>query len=132
MKFPDDLKYTREHEWVRIKGKKAVVGITDYAQKELGDVVYVELPEVGDEVVHDEQFGVIESVKTVSDLFSPLTGEVVKVNEELEDRPELVNEDPYIDGWMIQIELSEPNEVGKLLSSEDYEEYVDEEMGEIE
>jgi len=132
VKFPDDLKYTREHEWVRIKGKKAVVGITDYAQKELGDVVYVELPEVGDEVVHDEQFGVIESVKTVSDLFSPLTGEVVKVNEELEDRPELVNEDPYIDGWMIQIELSEPNEVGKLLSSEDYEEYVDEEMGEIE
>ncbi len=132
MKFPDDLKYTREHEWVRIKGKKAVVGITDYAQKELGDVVYVELPEVGDEVVHDEQFGVIESVKTVSDLFSPLTGEVVKVNEELEDRPELVNEDPYIDGWMIQIEISEPNEVGKLLSSEEYEEYVDEEMGEIE
>jgi len=132
VKFPDDLKYTREHEWVRIKGKKAVVGITDYAQKELGDVVYVELPEVGDEVVHDEQFGVIESVKTVSDLFSPLTGEVVKVNEELEDRPELVNEDPYIDGWMIQIEISEPNEVGKLLSSEEYEEYVDEEMGEIE
>jgi len=132
MKFPDDLKYTREHEWARVKGKKAVVGITEYAQKELGDVVYVELPEVGDEVVQDEQFGVIESVKTVSDLFSPISGEVVEVNENLEDRPELVNEDPYGDGWMIKVAISEPDEVENLLTAETYEEYVEEESGEAE
>ena len=132
MKFPDDLKYTREHEWARIKGKKATVGITDYAQRELGDVVYVELPEEGDEVVQDEQFGVVESVKTVSELFSPLPGEVVAINEGLEDRPELVNEDPYGEGWMVQLAMSEPEEIDNLLTAEEYEEYVEEEVGETE
>lgn len=130
MKFPDDLMYTREHEWARIKGDKVTVGITDYAQKELGDIVYVELPESGDEVVQDEQFGVVESVKTVSDLFSPLSGDVSKVNEELEDRPELVNEDTYGDGWMVEIEINDKDEIDNLLSSEKYEEYVEEEAGE--
>ncbi len=132
MKFPDDLSYTKEHEWARVKGNKATVGITDYAQKELGDIVYVELPDIGDEVVQDEQFGVIESVKTVSDLFCPLSGEVVGINEELEDRPELVNDDPYVDGWLIQIEMSDPDEIDNLLSAEGYEEYLEEEAGEPE
>lgn len=130
MKFPDSLKYTREHEWARIKGKKAVVGITDYAQKELGDIVYVELPEVGDEVVQDEQFGVVESIKTVSDLFSAVSGEVTKVNDDLEDRPELVNEDPYGSGWMMEVTISEMEELENLLSAEEYEEFVAEESGE--
>jgi len=132
MKFPDDLKYTKEHEWARVKGNKATIGITDYAQKELGDIVYVELPDVGDEVVQDEQFGVIESVKTVSDLFCPLSGEVTGINEELEDRPELVNEDPYVDGWLIRVEMSDPDELDNLLSAEAYEEYIEEEVGEPE
>jgi len=132
MKFPDDLKYTKEHEWARVKGNKATIGITDYAQKELGDIVYVELPDVGDEVVQDEQFGVIESVKTVSDLFCPLSGEVIGINEELEDRPELVNEDPYVDGWLIRVEMSDPDELDNLLSAEAYEEYIEEEVGEPE
>ena len=130
MTFPDDLKYTHEHEWARIEGNRAIIGITDYAQKELGDVVYVELPDVGDEVVQDEQFGVIESVKTVSDLFCPVSGEVVAVNEDLEDRPELINEEPYSDGWMLEIELSDPDEINRLLSREDYEDYVEYEAGE--
>ena len=132
MKFPDDLRYTREHEWARIDGDKATIGITDYAQMELGDVVYVEMPEEHDEVVQDEQFGVIESVKTVTDLFCPLSGEVSKVNENLEDRPELVNEEPYGGGWMIEITISEPDEINSLLTAEDYETYVEEEAGETE
>lgn len=132
MKVPENLKYTREHEWARIRGKVATVGITDYAQDQLGDVVYVELPDVADEVAKDEQFGTIESVKTVSDLFSPLSGEVIKVNEQLEDRPELVNEDPYGDGWMIQIQISDPHEIDELMSAEEYEAYLEEEAGAIE
>ena len=132
MKAPDNLKYTREHEWARIRGKTATVGITNYAQDQLGDVVYVELPDVTDEVAKDELFGTIESVKTVSDLFSPVSGEVIKINEMLEDRPELVNEDPYGDGWMIQVQISDPAEIEDLLSAEEYEAYVEEEAGEIE
>lgn len=132
MKVPENLKYTREHEWARIRGKIATVGITDYAQDQLGDVVYVELPDVADEVAKDEQFGTIESVKTVSDLFSPLSGEVIKVNEQLEDRPELVNEDPYGDGWMIQIQISDPDEIDELMSAEEYEAYLEEEAGNME
>lgn len=132
MKVPENLKYTREHEWARIRGKVATIGITDYAQDQLGDVVYVELPDVADEVAKDEQFGTIESVKTVSDLFSPLSGEVIKVNEQLEDRPELVNEDPYGDGWMIQIQISDPDEIDELMSAEEYEAYLEEEAGSME
>src|SRR3990172_3990453 len=103
MKFPDNLKYTKEHEWARLKGKTVTVGITDYAQDQLGDIVFVELPAEGDEVAADETFGVIESVKTVSDLYSPASGEVTAVNNALEDRPELVNQDPYGEGWIMKV-----------------------------
>jgi len=132
MKVPDNLKYTREHEWARIRGKTATIGITNYAQDQLGDIVYVELPDVADEVAKDEQFGTIESVKTVSDLFSPVSGEVLKINEQLEDRPELVNEDPYGDGWMIQVQITDPDELDDLMSTEEYEAFVEEEAGEVE
>ena len=132
MKVPDNLKYTREHEWARIRGKTATIGITDYAQDQLGDVVYVELPDVADEVAKDEHFGTIESVKTVSDLFSPVSGEVAKINEQLEDRPELINEDPYGDGWMIQVQITDPDELEDLMTSEEYEAFVEEEAGEVE
>ena len=132
MKVPDNLKYTKEHEWARIRGRSVTIGITNYAQDQLGDVVYVELPDVADDVAKDEQFGTIESVKTVSDLFSPVSGEVTKINEQLEDRPELVNEDPYGEGWMIQVQITDPDEFENLLSAEEYEAYIEEEAGEVE
>lgn len=128
MRFPDELKYTKEHEWALIVGTTATIGITDYAQEKLGDIVYIELPDVGDEMAKDEQFGTIESVKTVSDLFSPLGGEVVEVNDQLEDRPELINEDPYGDGWMIRIHIADLEELTTLISAEDYENYVKKEI----
>lgn len=127
MNFPDDLKYTKEHEWCRLKGKIATIGISDYAQDQLGDIVFVELPEKGDELAQDEPFGVIESVKAVSDLICPLSGEVVEVNTELEDTPELVNSDPYGDGWIIKAKILDPSEINDLMDSVDYEEYVAEE-----
>jgi glycine cleavage system H protein len=127
MEFPDDLKYTKEHEWTRIDGMRVVVGITDFAQEELGDVVFVELPQQGTMVEADAPFGVVESVKAVSDLFSPISGTVVEVNSELEDKPELVNDSPYGDGWMIVIEASNAAELGGLLNAADYQTYIQQE-----
>ncbi len=123
MKIPSDLRYTKEHEWVSVEDGVVTVGITDYAQGELGDIVFVELPEVGDEVEELDSFGTIEAVKTVSELFSPATGTVEEVNEALEDKPELINDDPYGDGWMIKIKLGEMNE-DELLSAKDYKDMI--------
>lgn len=127
MEFPDDLKYTKEHEWARIDGTRVMVGITDFAQEELGDVVFVELPEIGASVEAEGAFGVVESVKAVSDLFSPISGTVVDVNRVLEDQPELVNDSPYGDGWMIVIEASNTAELDGLLSAADYQTYIQQE-----
>jgi glycine cleavage system H protein len=124
MNFPDDLKYTREHEWARVKGTKLLVGITDFAQDQLGDVVYVELPAVGDEVKKGESFGVVESTKAVSELFAPVSGKVVEVNDPLVEAPESVNEDPYEEGWMIAIEPSDPKELAELLDVKAYAAFV--------
>lgn len=124
MEFPAGLRYTKEHEWVRVEGNQAYVGITDYAQQELGDVVYVELPEAGGTVRYMEPFGVVESVKAVSDLFSPVTGSVTQVNEELFNHPELVNSDPYGQGWMIVVEIGETSELDTLMTAEQYEAYL--------
>lgn len=125
MSVPTDLLYTEEHEWTRQEGDVVVVGITEYAQDELGDVVYVELPEVGDAVEQDAPFGIVESVKAASDLFSPISGEVTEVNEKLEDAPELVNEDPYGDGWMIKIRPSDwDGERENLLDAAEYEDLI--------
>ena len=126
MNTPNELRYTKEHEWVKVEGNTAVVGITDHAQHELGDIVFVELPEVGDEVALDQPFGSVESVKTVSELYAPVTGTVVAVNEELSDSPELVNESPYENAWMIKVELSNPSEVDALLTAEAYKELISE------
>ncbi len=120
MNIPADLKYTVEHEWVKIEGNIATVGITDYAQDELGDIVFVELPAEGDEVTQNEPFGTIEAVKAVSDLFSPLSGKVVEVNTALDDDPMAINRDPYGEGWMIKIEMTDPSEVEQLLDSTGY------------
>jgi glycine cleavage system H protein len=120
MNIPKDLKYSVEHEWVLKEGNLAHVGITDFAQSELGDIVFVELPEVGQELSAGDVFGSVESVKTVSELYAPVSGKVVKVNETLEDAPENVNESPYLDGWMIVIEMSDESELDQLLSSDEY------------
>jgi glycine cleavage system H protein len=122
--YPADLRYTREHEWARVDGSRARIGITHFAQDQLGDVVFVELPKVGTRVRQMETFGVVESVKAVSDLFAPLSGEVVEVNQGLVAHPEQVNRDPYGDGWLIVIALAEPAELGNLLSAADYEAYL--------
>ncbi|QYY42297.1 glycine cleavage system protein GcvH [Aneurinibacillus thermoaerophilus] len=126
MNLPMNLKYSEEHEWVRVEGNKAYVGITDFAQSELGDIVFVELPSVGDEVKQDEPFGSVESVKTVSELYAPVSGKVVEVNGELEDSPELVNESPYEKAWMIVVEMSNTSELNKLMDAAAYEEMVKE------
>lgn len=127
MNIPADLLYTDEHEWVRLEGDIAVVGITDYAQHELGDVVYVELPEVGTTVEQGEPFGVVESVKAASDLYAPVSGEVVEVNTALEDAPELVNNDPYGEGWMIKVRPSDWEvEKANLLDAEAYRRLIEE------
>lgn len=128
MELPDDLKYTKEHEWVFVEDKVATVGITDHAQEQLGDVVFVELPAVGDQVTKDEAMGVVESVKAVSDVYAPVSGKVVEVNDDLPDSTEMVNEDPYGDGWMVKIELSDPSELEDLLTAEEYEQHVAEEQ----
>ena len=126
MKFPADLKYTKDHEWLRREGNVAVVGITDHAQDALGDVVFVELPQVGAAVKAKGTFGVVESVKAVSDLYSPVTGTVIEVNSSLPDNPETVNKDPYGQGWMIKVEMSDPKEIDGLMSAADYEAYLKE------
>jgi len=127
MDFPADLKYTKEHEWVRLEGETATVGITEHAQDALGDVVYVELPEVGSEITKGEAFGVVESVKAVSDLYAPLTGNVTEANESIVDSPEVINEDPYGEGWMVKVEISNPDDLDELLSADEYETFVAEE-----
>ena len=120
MSTPKGLRYTKEHEWVKIEGNKATIGITDFAQSELGDIVFVELPEVGDEISKDQPFGSVESVKTVSELYAPVSGKVVAVNEELSDSPEFVNESPYETAWMITIELSDEAELEELMAVDAY------------
>jgi glycine cleavage system H protein len=125
MKIPADLKYTEDHEWVRVEGNTAVVGITDYAQNELGDVVFVEIESEGEELDKGETFGTVEAVKTVSDLFMPVGGKVSEVNEALADDPELVNKDPYGKGWMIKIELNDSSETDDLLSADDYKKMIE-------
>ena len=124
MNHPDDLRYTKTHEWVRIDGDTATIGITDYAQEELGDIVFLELPEVGRSLQQEQLFGAVESVKAASDLFSPVTGEVVEINEELPDSPEEINQDPYVRGWMIIVRMEDLSEVDELLSAEQYEELI--------
>lgn len=125
MNIPKELKYTKEHEWVRLDDDQHVtVGITDYAQGELGDIVFVEIEAEGEDLDQNETFGSVEAVKTVSDLYMPVSGEVVKVNEEINEDPSLVNQDPYGKGWMIQIKCSDKSELEQLLSAEDYEELV--------
>ncbi|MFB5189415.1 glycine cleavage system protein GcvH [Alicyclobacillus fastidiosus] len=123
---PSTLKYSKEHEWVRVEGNRAYIGITDFAQDELGDIVYVELPEVGSQLTVNETFGTVESVKTVSDLFAPVSGKVVEVNSNLEDAPEQVNTSPYEDGWMVVVELQDENELNALLDSSQYQQHVNE------
>lgn len=124
MKLPSELLYSEEHEWVRREGSDLRIGITDFAQSELGDIVFVELPEVGDTIEINEPFGSVESVKTVSELYAPVSGTVVEVNEDLEDSPEYVNESAYDQAWMIVVEPSDDSELDDLLSAEDYEKFV--------
>lgn len=124
MNVPKELRYTEEHEWVKVDGNKVRIGITEFAQSELGDIVFVELPQVGDEVKVNEPFGSVESVKTVSELYAPVSGKVVEVNDELEDSPELVNESAFEKAWMIVVELADSSEVDSLLTAEKYEELI--------
>ena len=124
MPSPAELKYTKEHEWVQLSGNVGTVGITDYAQDQLGDIVFVELPAVGAAVKQMDKFGEIESVKAVSELYSPVTGEVVEANTSLAGSPQLVNDDPYGEGWMLRIRLSDPGEVEKLLSAQEYDDFI--------
>lgn len=126
MNAPKDLRYSEEHEWVKVEGDKVRIGITDFAQSELGDIVFVELPEVGDEIKADEPFGSVESVKTVSELYAPLSGTVVEINEDLDDSPEFVNESPYEKAWMIVIEPANAGDIENLMTAEQYEEMVKE------
>lgn len=127
METPEDLQYTKEHEWLSIEEDTATIGITDFAQQELGDVVYVELPDVGQSFEEGESFGSVESVKAVSEIYMPLSGTVVEVNEALANAPEEVNNSPYGDGWMIRIEIADSSQIDKLLSSDEYITYVEEE-----
>ncbi|MDO4781682.1 MAG: glycine cleavage system protein GcvH [Capnocytophaga felis] len=124
MNIPSELKYTKDHEWVRIEGDLAVVGITDFAQKELGDIVYVEVETEGEVLDREEVFGTVEAVKTVSDLFLPLSGEIVSFNDALEQEPEKVNSDPYGEGWMIKVKFNDASEMDALLSAEEYIELI--------
>jgi glycine cleavage system H protein len=126
---PEDNRYAKSHEYTHLEGDVATIGITDYAQKELGDVVFVELPQVGSELEAGDELGSIESVKAVSELFSPVSGKVVEINEALADNPALVNTDPYGDGWMIRIHVSDATEVDELMTAEEYEEYIEKESG---
>ena len=126
MNFPEDLKYTREHEWARRKGANVVIGITEFAQDQLGDVVFVELPAVGDPVKKGESFGVVESTKAVSELFAPISGKVVEVNDPLSDAPETINEDPYEEGWMITVQPADPAELDQLMDAKAYKAFVEE------
>ena len=125
MNIPEDLKYTKEHEWVKTAGDIAIVGITDYAQGELGDIVFVEIETEGETLAKDETFGTVEAVKTVSDLFMPVSGEITEKNTALDDEPEMVNKDPYGGGWMIKIKMSDTSELGDLLSAAEYKALIE-------
>lgn len=125
MNIPKELKYTKDHEWIKIEGDVATIGVTDFAQKELGDIVYVEVDTVGETIAIEEEFGSIEAVKTVSDLFMPVSGEIIEFNAALEDDPELVNKDAYGEGWMIKIKMSDTSEVEKLMDADTYAETID-------
>ena len=129
MSTPEDNRYAKSHEYVHVEGGVATIGISEYAQKELGDVVFVELPQVGSELEAADELGSIESVKAVSELFSPVSGEVVEINEALAENPALVNTDPYGDGWMVRIRLSDATEVDELMTAEEYDEYIEKESG---
>ena len=124
MDFPSELKYTKDHEWIRIEGNEAVVGITDFAQRELGDIVYIDINTVGQEVAENEVFGTVEAVKTVSDLFMPVSGTVLEINSKLDSAPELVNQQPYGDGWMVKITLNSGADLNNLLSADQYKELI--------
>ncbi|MCS7028253.1 MAG: glycine cleavage system protein GcvH [Bacteroidia bacterium] len=124
MNFPSDLKYTSEHEWIRVEGNIGIVGITDFAQKELGDIVYVDIPVLGKTIAQNEVFGSIETVKVVSDLFSPVSGKVIEVNTSINDAPEKINRSPYDEGWLIKIEIANPQELENLLSAEEYQKLI--------
>jgi len=124
MTFPADLKYTKDHEWIRVEGEEAAVGITDFAQRELGDIVFIDVNTIGEEVAQNEVFGTVEAVKTVSDLFMPVRATVLAVNEKIDGSPELVNQDPYGEGWLVRIRLSDPSDVDGLLSADDYKAQV--------
>ena len=124
MEIKSELKYTKDHEWVKVEGNQAIIGITDYAQGELGDIVYVEIEALGEDLKKEEIFGSVEAVKTVSDLFSPVSGKITEMNEELEDNPELINEDPYEKGWIIKMEIQNPAELEELLDSDSYKDLV--------
>ena len=130
MEFPEGLKYSKEHEWVLVEDRVAIIGITEYAQQELGDIVYVELPEVGEKIVKDDAFGAVESVKAVSDIYAPVSGTVVEVNDALPDSLETINDDPYGDGWMIKVEMSDRDDLKDLINAEEYAEYVEQQKGE--
>lgn len=120
MNFPQELKYTKDHEWIRVEGDTAIIGITDFAQSELGDIVYVDIDTVGESIDKESVFGTVEAVKTVSDLFMPVSGEITEFNKGLDTQPELVNKDPYGGGWMVKVKMSNPSEVAGLLSAADY------------
>ncbi|MGX5688817.1 glycine cleavage system protein GcvH [Arcticibacter tournemirensis] len=124
MNFPPDLKYTKDHEWIRLEGSEAYVGITEFAQRELGDIVYIDINTVGQEVPQNEVFGTVEAVKTVSDLFMPVTGTILEINSLLDSAPELVNQDPYGDGWMVKVSVSSVSDIETLLSAEEYKAQV--------
>jgi glycine cleavage system H protein len=125
MNIPENLKYTKDHEWIRVEGEEAYVGITDYAQGELGDIVFLEIETEGEELAKEEVFGTIEAVKTVSDMFMPVSGEVLEVNEKLEETPEVVNKDPYGDGWLIKIKLTDTSELDELLDAAAYKKLLE-------
>lgn len=124
MNIPVELKYTKDHEWIRIEGNIATIGITDFAQSELGDIVFVEVETEGETIEKEEVFGSVEAVKTVSDLFMPISGEILEFNQALEDAPEVVNEDPYNEGWMIKVKIADPSDMDDLLSADQYQELV--------
>ncbi|HEY6199009.1 MAG TPA: glycine cleavage system protein GcvH [Candidatus Binatia bacterium] len=132
MEFPDGLKYSKEHEWVLVEDKVAIIGITEFAQHELGDVVYVELPEVGEKIVKDDPFGAVESVKAVSDVFAPVSGAVLEVNDVLPENPETINDDPYGDGWMIKVQMTDMDDLKDLMNAEEYAEYIEQQKEEDE
>jgi glycine cleavage system H protein len=124
MTSPEELKYSKEHEWVKVEGDIVIIGITDFAQKQLTDIVFVELPEKGKKVEAGKQLGVVESVKSVSDIFCPVTGEITEINEELTNAPETLNQDPYGKGWMVKIKVSDKSEIDKLMSAQEYEDLI--------